>query len=364
MTYPAAPIRNENTPMTPASNAIPEPVGATATPELMAAQPAAPAEARGRSALLTYGPVAALIVVLLVLAGAFVPSFLTVGNVLNILQQMAIIGVISAGMTFVILTAGIDLSVGATLELSTVVFAMGLGAKWPVVLAILVALGVGAAVGLINGIGYTVFKIQPFVMTLATLAAAEGLALTLSNGSEVYFTTSSHVVEFLGGGGIGGLSGEFVVFVALAIISWVVLKFVPFGRFVYAVGGSLETSRLAGVKVNRVLLSVYVISGVGAAIGGIMTASRLGVGEPTAGGLTNLDAIAAVVIGGTSLMGGRGNIWGTVAGALVLAVITNVITLLGISPYQSEIIRGGVIVVAVLLGSGGLILRRFRPRSS
>jgi ribose transport system permease protein len=331
---------------------------------LRAQDQAATAGRSRRSLVRTYGPVVGVVVVLIVLAAVFVPSFLGTQNLLNVLQQMSIIGVVSIGMTCVILTGGIDLSVGAVLELTTVVFASALKAGVPVPIAILLALVIGGVAGLLNGIGSTVFRIQPFVMTLATLAIAEGIALAFTNGSTVYFASSSPVVAFLGGGGIGPVSGEFVVFGVLVIVAWLVLRFVPFGRYIYAVGGSAETARLSGIRVKTVLCSTFVISGVCAAIGGIMTASRLGVGVPTAGGLTNLDAIAAVVIGGTSLMGGRGSIWGTVGGALVLAVISNVITLVGISPYQSEIIRGCVIVAAVLIGSVGVLRNRQRTRQT
>jgi ribose transport system permease protein len=323
---------------------------------------AGPASAGRRSALgafgARYGVVSAMLILLLIGTSLFVPYFLTVNNLLNILQQMAIVGVIGIGMTFVILTAGIDLSVGSILELVTVVFALLLKDGVTPWMAVLAGIAIGGAVGVVNGLGYTVFGIQPFVMTLASLAVAEGLALTLSNGSEVNFSASSPLLNFLGNGGIGQLSGEFVIFAALAIVGWLVLRYRPFGRFVYAVGGSRETSRLSGIRVKRVLASVYVISGCCAGLAGIMTAARLQVGTPTAGALMNLDAIAAVVIGGTSLMGGRGSMWGSVLGAFVLAVIANVITLLGVSPYQSEIVRGGVIVAAVLIGSAGLIRKK------
>lgn len=349
----------------PAVGSPQPPVVAPEDKTVLRVQDEAAASGRSRRSLLfSYGPVVGVVVVLLILAAVFVPSFLGAQNLLNVLQQMSIIGVVSIGMTCVILTGGIDLSVGAVLELTTVVFASALKGHVPVPLAILLALAIGGVAGLVNGIGSTVFRIQPFVMTLATLAIAEGIALAFTNGSTIYFTSTSGVVDFLGGGGIGSLSGEFVVFAVLVVIAWLVLRFVPFGRYIYAVGGSAETARLSGIRVKTVLCSTFVISGVCAAIAGIMTAARLGVGVPTAGGLTNLDAIAAVVIGGTSLMGGRGSIWGTVGGALVLAVISNVITLVGISPYQSEIIRGCVIVAAVLLGSIGVLRNRRRTRTS
>jgi ribose transport system permease protein len=177
----------------------------------------------------------------------------------------------------------------------------------------------------------------------------------MAGGQQLVFPDDSSLLDFVGSGGIGRLSGQFVVFVVLAAVGWVILRFLPFGRYVYAVGGSPETARLSGIRTKRVLISVYVISGCCAGLAGVMTTMRLGVGVPTAGALTNLDAIAAVVIGGTSLMGGRGSLWGSVAGAFVLAVIANVMTLLGVSPYASQMARGFVILAAVLLGALGLL---------
>jgi ribose/xylose/arabinose/galactoside ABC-type transport system permease subunit len=304
-----------------------------------------------RQAMVRYGPTAAVVVILLVVTSLTVPNFLSLTNFLNVLQQMAIIGVVAIGMTFVILTAGIDLSVGAVLELTSVLCAVMLAHHISAIIAVVAAIVVGGVVGIINGLGYTLLKIQPFVMTLATLAITEGLALSFSNGSEVSYSAKSGLINFLGTGGIGRLSGEFVVFLALAILGWLTLRFLPFGRYVYAVGGSPETARLAGIRVKVILAAVYIICGCGAGIAGVMVTSSLGVGEPTAGSLTNLDAIAAVVIGGTSLLGGRGSIWGSVVGAFILALIADVLTLLGVSPYQTEVIRGCVIIAAVLVGS-------------
>jgi ribose transport system permease protein len=297
-------------------------------------------------------------VALLLLAVFYVPEFLSSRNLLNVLQQMAIVGVVTLGMHFVIVTAGIDLSVGSILQVTTVVFALLLSHHVALGLAIVLGLGVGAGIGLINGLGVTVLKVQPFVITLGTLAIAQGVALTLSDGQQVLFENDSAVLSFLGRDGIGGLSGQFIVFAALAVIAWAVLRYLPFGRYVYAVGGNAETARLSGIRVKRVLVIVYVISGLCAGLAGIMTAATLQVGVPTAGSLANLDAIAAVVIGGTSLMGGRGNIWGSVAGAFILATIANLIVLLGAGPFQAYIVRGTVIIAAVALASVELT----RPR--
>jgi ribose transport system permease protein len=306
-----------------------------------------------------------LALALVVLSVFFVPEFLSSRNLLNVLQQMAIIGVITLGMHFVIVTAGIDLSVGSILQVTTVTFALMLSHSVPLGLALVLGLGVGAVFGIVNGLGVTVLKVQPFVITLGTLAIGQGVALTLSDGQQVLFQNDSSVLNFLGRDGVGQLSGQFIVFIILAVTAWAVLRWVPFGRYVYAVGGNPETARLSGIRVNRVLMAVYVISGVCAALAGIMTTATLSVGVPTAGALSNLDAIAAVVIGGTSLMGGRGSVWGSVAGAFILATIANLIVLMGAGPYQAYIVRGTVIIAAVALASVELSRpRRNRKRPS
>lgn len=298
----------------------------------------------------------------LLAVGLFVPNFMTPDNLLNVIQQMAIVGVVTVGMTFVILTSGIDLSVGSVLALTGVVFAISITEGRNPLIAIALALLVGAIVGWANGAISTYFKVQPFVMTLATLAIVSGISLTIANGTGVYFTTDSPVVNFLGYGTLFGIPGQFVVFAVVTVLAWITLTYLPFGRYVYAVGGSIDTARLAGIRVNRTLVIVYVISGSCAALAGVMTAARLSVGQPNAGSMTNLDAIAAVVIGGVSLMGGRGSIWGAVGGAFILAVIGNVLVLTGVQPYQAIIARGAVILIAVLLS--GLSVTDFRARWS
>jgi ribose transport system permease protein len=307
-----------------------------------------------------------LLILLVVLLGVSVPNFLTVGNLLNVLQQVSIIGVVSIGMAFVVLTGGIDLSVGSILAVSGVVFGLAMVSGLPAIAALLLAVVVGGLFGLVNGLGLTVFGIQPFVMTLATLAIGAGLALTVSGGSGVVFTRQSALVDFFGSGGIGPIPGQFIVFAVVAILGWLALKYLSFGRFVYAVGGSREAARLSGIRVKRVLLTVYLIAGVCAGLAGMMTASLVQSGEPTAGGLTNLQAIAAVVIGGISLFGGRGSLVGAVIGAFTLAIIANVLVLLGISPYQAQIVQGLVIIAAVLVTSAEMrsmvrgLVRRLR----
>lgn len=314
-------------------------------------------------ALRARGGTIALIVVLLVVTGLIAPQFFEGQNLLNVARNTAVTGVVAIGMTFVILTGGIDLSVGAILALVNVLFAMLLASNVPVPLAILAALLIGLALGAINGIGATVLRIQPFIMTLATLAILAGVALVVTQGAEQSFSTNSSIIDFFGNGSIGQIPGPFIVFLVTAAIAWVVLRYLPFGRFVYAVGGSAEAARLSGVRVSRVVLSVYAISGVCAALAAVITAARLSTGEPTAGAQTNLDAIAAVVIGGTSLMGGSGSIVGTIAGSFLLAMVANILDLVGVSPYNQQIAKGLIIIVAVLATQPELrleIARRIR----
>jgi ribose transport system permease protein len=287
----------------------------------------------------------------LVVTAVLSPTFFQVQNMINVTRQASIVGVVAVGMTFVILTAGIDLSVGSTLALVAVATAMLFDSGLSVPVVILLALLLGVGVGLVNGIGVTLLKIQPFVMTLAMLGIARGATFQLSGGSPKNFTANSKLLDFFGSGEVFGIPGPLVIFLFAAVVGLLVLRYLPFGRYVYAIGGSPEAARLSGVKVNRVTLAVYAISGMCAAIGGIMTASRLSVGDPIAGNLVELDAIAAVVIGGTSLAGGLGGIVGTVAGALLLAMLANVLNLIGVSPFYQLIVKGVAIIGAVVLTS-------------
>ncbi len=295
-----------------------------------------------------------LFIVLFALTAVLAPVFFNVQNILNVARQASITGVVAVGMTFVILTGGIDLSVGAILAVVGVSFAMMIKQNVPIPLAMMVAMVIGVVMGLINGIGITFFGIQAFIMTLATMAIGEGIALLLSNGTPVSFMIESDILDVIGNGSIAGIPGPVVIFVIIAVIAALVLRYLTFGRFVYGIGGSLEAARLSGVKTTRILLIVYAISGLCAAISGLMTTARLFVGHPTAGAFIMLDSIAAVVIGGTSLMGGRGSIVGTVAGVALLAMVANLLNLLGVSPFHQQIAKGLIIIIAVLFTAPGL----------
>jgi ribose transport system permease protein len=302
----------------------------------------------------------ALLVALIAFTGVIAPEFFHTNNILNVARQASIVGVVAVGMTFVILTGGIDLSVGSVLAICAVSMAMMADNGLPLPVILLATLAIGTAAGVVNGIGVALLGIQPFIMTLATLVIGRGVALRLTDGGPQDFLLTNKVVDFLGSGGIGRIPGPLFVFLGLALLGYLTLRYVPFGRYLYAIGGSREAARLSGVKVHRNLIGAYAVSGACAAVAGIMTASRLSVGDPTAGNLSELDAIAAVVIGGTSLAGGVGGMPGTVAGAFLLAIVSNVLNLTGVSPFDQQIVKGLVIIAAVLL-AGQALKRRTAP---
>lgn len=304
-----------------------------------------------------YQVVIILLVAMFVITVIAAPEFFNIGNLTNVARQASITGIVAIGMTFVILTGGIDLSVSAVLALSSVCFAMMLQAGMPVPLAILATAIVGALIGILNGIGVTFCGIQAFIMTLATMAAANGAALLLCDGTPISIDVDSPILNVLGNGNILGIPGPVVVFIVGVLLAIFVLRYLPFGRFIYGIGGSQEAARLSGVRTTRVLLIVYMVSGFCAAIAGLVMTSRLFVGQPTAGGFVMLDSIAAVVIGGTSLMGGRGGMIGTIVGVLLLAMVANLLNLLGVSPFNQQIAKGVIIFVAVVFTTPGLKAR-------
>lgn len=275
------------------------------------------------------------------------PNFLDVNNVLNIFKQVSIIAVLAAGMTVVILTGGIDLSVGAVVALAGVTSVMASQAGVNPVIAMLSGIAIGYGVGLINGFFTAKAKLPAFIVTLGSFTYARGLAYVISGGYPIVL--ESQVFKFFGAGKVFGIPSPVYIMVIVYIVMFYVLKYTMFGRHVYAIGGNEEAARLSGIKVERVLLNVYSLSGALAGLGGVILASRLYSGQPTAGQMYELDAIAAVILGGTSLTGGRGRIQGTIIGVLIMGVISNGLTLMDVSYYWQLVIKGGVIVAAVLL---------------
>lgn len=298
------------------------------------------------SAFLRTWGVALALVLLVIVSAAISDRFLSLPNTLNVMRQIAIVGVLAIGMTFVIITAGIDLSVGSILAVVAVTTADVVNTAGPVA-GVATALMVGSALGLVNGLGVTFGGVQPFIMTLGMLAFARGLAFVFTGGRPIPTTDPAFLV--IGSGRIFGIPNPAIVFLVLLLVAGFVLRQTTFGRSVYAVGSNDEAARLSGVAVSRVRILVYVISGFCAGVAGLLYASQLGVGTPIAGEAFELDAIAATVVGGTSLFGGQGTILGTFMGAAILGILSNVLNLTGVDPFVQRLFRGALIVFAVML---------------
>jgi len=287
---------------------------------------------------------------LLVVFGAIQSEhFLTPGNFSNVARQASIAGIVGIGMTFVILTAGIDLSVGSILGIVAIAFASILAAGIPWPLAIVLGLGLGMFVGALNGLGITRGGVQPFIMTLAMLVIARGVTLTYSDAKPIRVGDQASSIAWIADGSLGVLPVPFLLFIGLTVLAWFVLTRTTFGRQVYAVGDNPEAARLSGVATQRITFSVYVISGLCAAISALIVVARLGAAEATAGEGYELDAIAIVVIGGTSLFGGSGGVGGTLVGAGIVAVVNNLLNLLAVPIFSQRIAKGLIILGAVLL---------------
>ena len=297
------------------------------------------------------GLVVALVVLCIVGVITAGDTFATGANVLTILRLAAVIGVVSVGMTFVITGGGIDLSVGAMVALASVwattLATQQLAADYHWILMVSTALAVGAACGLVNGLLIAYGKIVPFIATLAMLAAARGLAEIISDRKTQIITVNSFVDFF--GGSLIGVPVLVWIFLLVAAAGWVVLNRTTFGRRTFAVGGNAEAARLAGIKVQRHTVALYVVAGLCCGIAAVMLMARTTTGSSTHGQLYELDAIAAVVIGGTLLSGGRGTIVGTVIGVLIFTTLNNVFTLNNLSISAQSVAKGAIIVVAVLL---------------
>ena len=288
------------------------------------------------------------VVVLLLIVGAILEpdSFLTSDNMLNVLRQSSVVGVLAIGMTFVIATAGIDLSVGSMVAAAGI--AGGLLVDSGSLAFMLGALGMGILLGGINAGAIAYGKVVPFIATLAMFAMARGLALWMSDKTPISLF-QAEAVRWFGNGEVVGIPSAVIVFVAVTAIGWVLLNRTRYGRHVVAVGGNREAARIAGVKVRRIIFSVYVLSGICVGIAAILLCGRLSSASPVAGNLYELDAIAAVVIGGSSLAGGRATIVGTFLGVLTFALIFNLLTLMNLAVEVQLVTKGLIILAAVLV---------------
>jgi len=295
----------------------------------------------------TLGMLPALVLLALVF-WAINPRFMTHTNLTIVLQQSAINIVLAAGMTFVILTGGIDLSVGSILAASAMIAVLGsLLPDWGM-LGVPAAMGVGLVFGLANGLLIAFIRLPPFIVTLGTLTAIRGVARLIGQDTTVFNSDLPFAV--IGNGSIFGVPWLVVIALVVVVLSWLILRRTVLGTWIYAIGGNSEAARLAGIKVPLVLLFVYGASGFLAGLGGAMSAARLLAANGLQLGQSyELDAIAAVILGGTSFVGGVGSIWGTLIGGLIIAVLSNGLILAGVSDVWQYIIKGLVIVIAVAL---------------
>jgi simple sugar transport system permease protein len=319
---------------------------------------------RLRAFILEHAPVLSIAVFFILVCGFFALSadaFLSERNLLNLLRQSAPILIVATAMTFVITTGGIDLSVGSTLALVNALAAltMSAGLPWPLMLVLMLL--AGAMIGVINGYFTAYERIPAFIVTLATLSAVRGFALLLTQGFSIPFAPDISFVE-LGRGWVFGLPLPALLAVMLAITGFITLRTTRYGRYITGIGSNMEAVRRTGVNVRRYLLSVYVLTGIAAALAGLIIAARLGSGSSNAGVGFELEVIAAVVLGGTNLFGGRGTIIGTMLGALTIAVIGNGLILAHVSPFFTQIITGIIILMAIWLNTRLFQLQPARRR--
>ncbi|MED5019533.1 ribose ABC transporter permease RbsC [Paenibacillus chibensis] len=294
------------------------------------------------------GPLVGLII-LIIIVSVLNPSFLEPLNILNLLRQVSINALIAFGMTFVILTGGIDLSVGSILALSSAFVANMLVAGFDPILAIIIGCLLGGIMGMINGLLITKGKMAPFIATLATMTIFRGLTLVYTNGNPITGLGDSMTFQLFGRGYEFGNPVPAITMIITFALLWVVLHKTSFGRKTYAIGGNEKAAIVSGIKVSRVKIMIYGLAGLLSALAGAILTSRLNSAQPTAGTSYELDAIAAVVLGGTSLSGGRGRIVGTLIGALIIGTLNNGLNLLGVSSFYQMVVKGIVILIAVLI---------------
>ena len=291
-----------------------------------------------------YG-ILAVLVILVVMMSVFAPNFLSLDNGLNVARAVSINAILAAGMTLVILTGGIDLSVGSVVALTGVSSILLWTAGAPAIVAVLGGILVGAATGLINGSLIAYLGLPAFIITLGALTYIRGFSYSLTDAQPLI--ASDLGFRALGNGGIAGIPTPVILMLAVYAILWFVLERTTFGRHIYAIGGNAEAARLAGIKVKWTLVRVYLIMGACAGLAGVIFAARVESGQPKAGEGYELDAIAAVVLGGTALAGGRGRIVGTLIGALIIGVLSNGLVLMNVPFFYQLVVKGVVIVLAV-----------------
>ncbi|AEC17538.1 ribose ABC transporter permease [Gallibacterium anatis] len=290
------------------------------------------------------------LLVLIAIVSSISPNFFTIDNLLNILRQTSVNAIIAVGMTFVILTAGIDLSVGSILALTGAVAASLVNMELSIFVVIPLVLLFGTLLGGISGVIVAKGKVQAFIATLVTMTLLRGVTMVYTDGRPISlgFSDVADQFSFLGTGYLLGIPFPIWLMAIIFIVAWYLLKHTPIGRYIYALGGNEAATSLSGINVDKVKIFVYAVSGLLATVAGLIVTSRLSSAQPTAGVSYELDAIAAVVVGGTSLMGGKGRITGTLIGALIIGFLNNALNLLDISSYYQMIAKSIVILLAVL----------------
>ena len=276
------------------------------------------------------------------------PHFLKVNNILNVLRQVSINGILAIGMTVVCLTGGIDLSVGSILAFSGII-AAGLlrDSQLPHLAIIIIAVVIGGFLGLYNGYFIAYWNAAPFVVTLSMMTIARGMTYVYSNGRPISNLPESYLV--IGKGSFLGLPIPFFIWMVVFVLTSIMLSKLKFGRYVYAVGGNENAAMVSGINVRKIKMFVYVLSGIACGIAAVILTARVSAGLPTAGESYELDAIAAVVVGGTSMSGGRGSIVGTVLGVLIIGIMNNLLILLGVDSFLTDAFKGAIVVAAVLM---------------
>ncbi|MEB6169516.1 ribose ABC transporter permease [Staphylococcus pseudoxylosus] len=289
------------------------------------------------------------LILLVIIISVLNSAFLEPSNLFNLLRQVSINGLIAFGMTFVILTGGIDLSVGSTLALSSAMIAILMVTGVDSIVALLIGCIFGAILGAINGLLITLGKMAPFIATLATMTVFRGLTLVITDGNPITNLNGSYAFQLFGRGYFLGIPVPAVTMFITFIILYIILHKTVFGRQTYAMGGNEKAAFISGIKVNKLKVMIYSLAGLMSAMAGAILTSRLNSAQPTAGMSYELDAISAVVLGGTSLTGGKGRILGTLIGVLIIGVLNNGLNLLGVSSFYQQVVKGVVIIIAVLI---------------
>lgn len=288
-----------------------------------------------------------ILLIICIFAAILSPSFLSITNLFNVFKQITVAAIVGCGMTFVILTGGIDLSVGSILGLAGVLAAGILASTGNAPLAILVAIVVGLGCGFANGFFVSFFGIPPFISTLGMMTLLRGCILVYTKGSPI--PIQSDFYKFFGKGSIAGVPVPVIILIIIYVIAHYVLSQTSYGRSVYAFGGNREATRLSGISIKLTEWIVYVINGLMCGIAGVVLTARLGSAQSTSGTGIEMDAIAAVILGGTSLSGGVGYIFPTVIGAMIMGIIDNILTLMNVNPHATNIVKGAVILIAVIV---------------